>query len=178
MQILVFWDMTQYPVVHNYQLLRMACRIFLQDDKTEFEVCGASSTHGFQKCVQSLERKPCRKEIRLEVHANMFGITGKICRPFLARFLPSLTEASHVAWRGAPLEMTEGTKGGAQRAHSLRPRCIGKVVHGPWRQYTIYMPTCADDIKMALVWSGASPAEGAKGYSCSRSGNLKRRVAT
>jgi hypothetical protein len=53
--------------------------------------------------------------------------TGKIDRPFLAQFRPSLTEVSHVAWRGAPLEITDGTKGGAQRASSLRPRCFGEV---------------------------------------------------
>jgi hypothetical protein len=65
------------------------------------------------------------------------GITGKICQPFLARFLPSLTETSHVAWHGAPLEITEGTKGGAHRTRSLRPRCTGEVVPGPRRQSTI-----------------------------------------
>jgi hypothetical protein len=54
-------------------------------------------------------------------------IAGKIDRPFLAQFRPSLTEVSHVAWRGAPLEMTDGTKGGEQRASSLRPRCFGEV---------------------------------------------------
>jgi hypothetical protein len=54
-------------------------------------------------------------------------ITGKIDWPFLTRFHPSLTEVFHVAWRGAPLEMTDGTKGGAQRARSLRPRCFGVV---------------------------------------------------
>ena len=37
--------------------------------------------------------------------------SGKICRPFLA-----LPEGSHVAWRAAPLGLTGGTKGGAQRA--------------------------------------------------------------
>jgi hypothetical protein len=30
-----------------------------------------------------------------------------------------ITEASHVAWRVSPLEMTDETKGGAQRASSL-----------------------------------------------------------
>jgi hypothetical protein len=65
-------------------------------------------------------------------------ITGKIFRPFLARFLPSLTGTSHVALRTAPLEITEGTKGGAQRARNLRPRCIGDGVPGPRRQSTIY----------------------------------------
>jgi hypothetical protein len=77
------------------------------------------------------------------------GITGKICRPFLAQFLPSLTETSHVAWHGAPLEMTEGTKGGAQMACSLRPRCIGEVVPGLWRQSTTYLCdgliTCSEE---------------------------------
>jgi hypothetical protein len=66
------------------------------------------------------------------------GITGKICWPFIIQFLPSLTQTSHLAWRGAPLEMTEGTKGGAQRACSLRSRCIGEVVPGLRRQSTIY----------------------------------------
>jgi hypothetical protein len=65
------------------------------------------------------------------------GITGKICQPFLAQFLPLLTGTSHVAWCGAPLESTKGTKGGAQRACSLRPRCIGEVVPGPRRPSTI-----------------------------------------
>jgi hypothetical protein len=52
---------------------------------------------------------------------------GKIDRLFLAQFRHSLTEVSHVAWHGAPLEMTDGTKGGAQRASSLRPRCFGEL---------------------------------------------------
>jgi hypothetical protein len=52
---------------------------------------------------------------------------GKTDCPFLAQFRPSLTEVSHGAWRGAPLEMTDGTKGDAQRASSLRPRCLGEV---------------------------------------------------
>jgi hypothetical protein len=55
------------------------------------------------------------------------GIAGKIDRLFLDRFRPSLTEVSHVTWRGALLEMMDGTKGGAQSARSLRPRCVGKV---------------------------------------------------
>jgi hypothetical protein len=48
------------------------------------------------------------------------GIAGQIDRPFLAQFRPSLTEVSHVAWNGAPLEMTVGTKGGAQTARTLK----------------------------------------------------------
>jgi hypothetical protein len=54
-------------------------------------------------------------------------VAGRIDRPFLAQFRPSLTEVSHVVWRGALLEMTDGTNGGAQRAHSLRPRCVREV---------------------------------------------------
>jgi hypothetical protein len=55
------------------------------------------------------------------------GIAGKIDQPFLAQFRPSLIEVFHVSWRGAPLQMTGGTKGGAQRASSLRPRCVGEM---------------------------------------------------
>jgi hypothetical protein len=52
------------------------------------------------------------------------GVAGKIYHPFLARFQPSLTMVSHVALCGVPLEVRDGTKGGAQRARSLRPRCV------------------------------------------------------
>jgi hypothetical protein len=45
---------------------------------------------------------------------------AKLTCHFLTQFRPSLTEASHVALRGAPLEMTGGTKRGAQRAHTLK----------------------------------------------------------
>jgi hypothetical protein len=47
------------------------------------------------------------------------GIAHQNDRPFLAQFRPSLTEVSHVTLRGAPLEMTGGTKGGAQSARTL-----------------------------------------------------------
>jgi hypothetical protein len=50
------------------------------------------------------------------------GIAGQIDRPFLAQFRPLLTEVSHVAWRGAPLEMTGGTTGGVKRAHTLKAK--------------------------------------------------------
>jgi hypothetical protein len=43
---------------------------------------------------------------------------------FLPDLLPSLIEDSAPAWRGTSLELTEGTKSGAQRA-CIRPRCIG-----------------------------------------------------
>jgi hypothetical protein len=55
----------------------------------------------------------CKKTPAIYVEV---GIAGKIGRPFLAQFHPSLTEVSHFAWRGAPLDITGGTKGGAQRA--------------------------------------------------------------
>jgi hypothetical protein len=66
----------------------------------------------------------CKKTPAIYVEV---GIAGKIDRQFIAQFRPSLTEVSHVTWREAPLEMTGGTKGGAQRASSLRPRCIEEV---------------------------------------------------
>jgi hypothetical protein len=63
---------------------------------------------------------------------------GKIDQPFLAQFRPSLTEVSHVDWRGVPLEMTDGTKGGAQRTSSLRTRCFREV--DPETATHIYLP--------------------------------------
>jgi hypothetical protein len=48
------------------------------------------------------------------------GIAGQSDRPFLAQFRPSLTEVSHVAWLGAPLEITGETKGGVQRIRTLK----------------------------------------------------------
>jgi hypothetical protein len=48
------------------------------------------------------------------------GTVGQIDRPFLAQFRPSLTEVYLVAWRGEPLEMTGGTKGGTQRGRTLK----------------------------------------------------------
>jgi hypothetical protein len=66
----------------------------------------------------------CKKTPAIYVEV---GIAGKIDRPFLAQFCPSLTEVSHVVWRGAPLVMTGGTNGGAQGASSWRPRCVGEV---------------------------------------------------
>jgi hypothetical protein len=84
---------------------------------------------------------PCRRFVackKIPVICVEVGITGKIDRPFLARFRPSLTEVCHVAWHGASLEMTDGTKGGAQRAHSLRPRCFG--VEDPKTTTHIYLP--------------------------------------
>jgi hypothetical protein len=44
---------------------------------------------------------------------------AKLTSHFSPVIRPSLIEASHVAWRGAPLEMTGRTKGGAKRACSV-----------------------------------------------------------
>jgi hypothetical protein len=96
---------------------------------------------------------PCRRfaackktpEIYVEV-----GIAGKIDRPFLAQFLLSLKEVSHVAWRGAPLEMTGGTKGGAQRASSLRPRCVGEV--DPETATRIYLSIYLSSIYLLSIY--------------------------
>jgi hypothetical protein len=73
---------------------------------------------------------PCRRFAACKKIPAIYvevGIAGKIDRPILAQLHPSLTEVSHVVWRGAPLGMTGGTKGGAQRASSLRPTCVGDV---------------------------------------------------
>jgi hypothetical protein len=48
------------------------------------------------------------------------GIGGQIDRSFLVQYRPSLTEVSNVALRGTPLEVEGGTKGGAQRARTLK----------------------------------------------------------
>jgi hypothetical protein len=73
---------------------------------------------------------PCRRFAACKKTPAIYvevGIAGKIYRPLLAQFRHSPTEVSYVAWRGAPLEMTGGTEGGAQRANSLRPRCVWEV---------------------------------------------------
>jgi hypothetical protein len=58
----------------------------------------------------------CKRSLHLPWKSNSVGKIGSaISRPY---FLPSLTEVSHIAGRGAPLEMTEETKNGAQRARS------------------------------------------------------------
>jgi hypothetical protein len=49
-----------------------------------------------------------------------------------------MIEVSHVVWCGAPLEMMGESKCSAQRACSLRPRCIKAV--GPWIHVSIYLP--------------------------------------
>jgi hypothetical protein len=69
------------------------------------ESCPISQTCGMQK----------NPAINVEV-----GIASQIDRPFLAQFRPSLTEVFHIAWRGAPLEMSSGTKVGAQRPRTLK----------------------------------------------------------
>jgi hypothetical protein len=51
------------------------------------------------------------------------GSQAKLVGHFSPDLLSSLIEDSTPAWCGAPLELTEGTKSGAQRA-CIRPRCI------------------------------------------------------
>jgi hypothetical protein len=98
------------------------------------EVKPSAPCHRFSACKET-------PAIYVEV-----GIIGKIDRPFLTQFCPSLTEVPHVTWRGAPLEMTGGTKGGAQRASSLRPRCVGEVdpktathIYHPHHQWDFFL---------------------------------------
>jgi hypothetical protein len=74
--------------------------------------------------VPCLRFAECKKTHAIYVEVR---IAGKIDWPFIAQFRFSLTEVSHVTWCGAPLEMMGGTKGGAQRTSSLRPRCVGEV---------------------------------------------------
>jgi hypothetical protein len=45
---------------------------------------------------------------------------AKFTGHILAQFRPSLSEISRVAWRGAPLEITGGNKGDAQRTRTLK----------------------------------------------------------
>jgi hypothetical protein len=71
------------------------------------------------------------------------GIAVQIDRPFLAKFRPLRTEVSYVAWRGAPLEMTSGTKGGAQRARTFYPClfhllfCFCEIRHKRYAQIVV-----------------------------------------
>ena len=58
----------------------------------------------------------CKRSLHLPWKSHVVGKIGSaISRP---HFLPSLIEVSHVAGRGAPLEMTGETKSGAQRVRS------------------------------------------------------------
>jgi hypothetical protein len=58
----------------------------------------------------------CKRSVQLPWKSNSVGKTGSaISRPY---FLPLLIDVCHVAGRGAPLEITGGTKSGAQRARS------------------------------------------------------------
>jgi hypothetical protein len=58
----------------------------------------------------------CKRSLHLPWKSHAVGKIGSaISRPYV---LPSLIEASHVAGRGAPLEMMGETKRGAERARS------------------------------------------------------------
>jgi hypothetical protein len=66
--------------------------------------------------VPSRRFAACKRSLHLPWKSHAVGKIGlAISRPY---FPPSLIEVSHVAGRGAPLEMTEETKSGAQRARS------------------------------------------------------------
>jgi hypothetical protein len=49
---------------------------------------------------------------------------AKLIGHFSPYFRPSLTEVSHVAWHGVPLEMTDGTNWRCTKGPYLRSRCI------------------------------------------------------
>jgi hypothetical protein len=69
----------------------------------------------------------CKRSLHLPWKSHAVGKIGSaISRPY---FLPSMIEVSHVAGRGAPLEMLEETKSGAQRARSYGLGASG--LHGP-----------------------------------------------
>jgi hypothetical protein len=58
----------------------------------------------------------CKSSLQLPWKSHVVGKIGSaISRAY---FLPSLIEVSHVAGRGAPLEMTGEIKSGTQRARS------------------------------------------------------------
>jgi hypothetical protein len=56
---------------------------------------------------------PCHRFVARKRTLWLHGswVTGKICWPFLARFPPSLIEVPTLTQHGAPLELTEETKG-------------------------------------------------------------------
>jgi hypothetical protein len=114
-----------------------------------------------------------RGEVKLSVPCRRFAAckrtlrftwtlepAGKIDWPFLAQFRPSLTQVSHVAWHEVPLEMTDGTKGGAQWASSLRPRCFGEVdpktaIHSYLYLYTHPLTQCDTSQKNWILSNAA-----------------------
>jgi hypothetical protein len=49
---------------------------------------------------------------------------AKLSGHFSPYFRPSLTEVSHVAWHGVPVEMTDGTNWRCTKGPYLRSRCI------------------------------------------------------
>jgi hypothetical protein len=58
----------------------------------------------------------CKRSLHLPWKSHAVGKIGSaVSRPYV---LPSLIEVSHVAGREAPLEITEETKSGEERARS------------------------------------------------------------
>jgi hypothetical protein len=71
----------------------------------------------------------CKRSLHLPWKLHAVGKIGlAISRPY---FLPSLIEVSHIAGRGAPLEMTGETKSGVQRAHLYGLGASGLQGPGP-----------------------------------------------
>jgi hypothetical protein len=79
----------------------------------------------------------CKRSRHLPWKSHAVGKIGwAISHPY---FLPSLIEVSHVAGRGASLEMTGETKSGAQRARSYGLGASG--LHGPGSAPTLLLLT-------------------------------------
>jgi hypothetical protein len=64
-----------------------------------------------------------RPKFFLCLHVLKHLIRAVLIDHFLAQFRPSLTEVSHVAWCGVPLEMTGGTK--RRRTKGLQLKGLG-----------------------------------------------------
>jgi hypothetical protein len=83
------------------------------------------SMHSFGREVKPFA--PCRRFAARKRTLLLHGswVTGKICRPFLARFPPTLVEVPTLVRHGVPLELTEETKERSTEGKvQYRPRCI------------------------------------------------------
>jgi hypothetical protein len=63
----------------------------------------------------------CKRTLRFTWNSES---QAKLSGHFSPYFCPSLTEVSHVAWHGVPLEMTDGTDWRCTNGPYLRSRCI------------------------------------------------------
>jgi hypothetical protein len=90
--------------------------------------CDTEYFHGTAKCplvMRKLCAVACWNSSTCHcLTSQIVGLSGEICsaisRPY---FLLSLTEASHVVWCGAPLEMNGGAKTGLKYKRSCRLTC-------------------------------------------------------